>query len=423
VVANSGTALSEPQIRLLHRFTSNIILLYDGDAAGIKASIRGIDMLLAEGMHIKVLLLPDGDDPDSFARKHTAEEFRAYIEEHAEDFIRFKTSLLLKDTQRDPIKRAALISDMARSIGLIPDNVIRYACLRECATLLNVNEQIIQNEIKKYLTQRDDNYLEQLRKEANRVETPVIPLDETPADVPAAAEPASPATGTVTETSSTPAPIAAATESETPSAPSPAPASYQSYIPDDSREQYIFYVKELALTQTLIRFGERVVCNVEDENGNEVPLTVAEYIATDLQQDNLQFHNPLHRRILAEAIEHIHDPNFTAERYFVFHADPEVSKLAANLSSDRYQLSKYHSKGQKIVTDEERLADLVPHQMIDFKLSILEEEMKQTLQQLRQPEVAADTNRCLGIMSHYKELSELLKELAKRAGDRVILKA
>jgi DNA primase len=422
VVANSGTALSEPQIRLLHRFTSNIILLYDGDAAGIKASIRGIDMLLAEGMHIKVLLLPDGDDPDSFARKHTAEEFRAYIEEHAEDFIRFKTSLLLKDTQRDPIKRAALISDMARSIGLIPDNVIRYACLRECATLLNVNEQIIQNEIKKYLTQRDDNYLEQLRKEANRVETPVIPLDETPADVPAAAEPASPATGTVTETSSTPAPIAAATESETPSAPSPAPASYQSYIPDDSREQYIFYVKELALTQTLIRFGERVVCNVEDENGNEVPLTVAEYIATDLQQDNLQFHNPLHRRILAEAIEHIHDPNFTAERYFVFHADPEVSKLAANLSSDRYQLSKYHSKGQKIVTDEERLADLVPHQMIDFKLSILEEEMKQTLQQLRQPEVAADTNRCLGIMSHYKELSELLKELAKRAGDRVIVK-
>jgi AcrR family transcriptional regulator len=202
----------------------------------------------------------------------------------------------------------------------------------------------------------------------------------------------------------------------------PAPASYQSYIPDDSREQYIFYVKELALTQTLIRFGERVVCNVEDENGNEVPLTVAEYIATDLQQDNLQFHNPLHRRILAEAIEHIHDPNFTAERYFVFHADPEVSKLAANLSSDRYQLSKYHSKGQKIVTDEERLADLVPHQMIDFKLSILEEEMKQTLQQLRQPEVAADTNRCLGIMSHYKELSELLKELAKRAGDRVIVK-
>jgi DNA primase len=436
VVANSGTALSEQQIRLLHRFTSNIILLYDGDAAGIKASIRGIDMLLAEGMHIKVLLLPDGDDPDSYSRKHTAEEFRTYIEEHAEDFIRFKTSLLLKDTQRDPIKRAGLISDMARSIGLIPDNVIRYACLRECATMLNVNEQIIQNEIKKYLTQRDDNYLEQLRKEANRVEAPVIPQENTPLPT----EGASPATGGPTaSTGDATAPAqgteaAASTQATEPTAPFPpepstptvAPAQaaqYQSYIPEESREQYLFYIKELALIKTLIRYGERMVCNVEDENGNDRSISVTEYIAMDLQQDNLQFHNPLHRRILAEALEHLHDNGFTTERYFLYHADPSISKLAADLSSDRYQLSKYHSKAQKIVTDEERLAELVPHQMIDFKLAILEEEMKQTLQQLRHPDVAADPNRCLQIMSHYKELSELLKELAKRAGDRVILKA
>jgi DNA primase len=400
VVANSGTALSELQIRLLHRFTSNIILLYDGDAAGIKASIRGIDMLLAEGMHIKVLLLPDGDDPDSFARKHTAEEFRAYIAEHAEDFIRFKTSLLLKDTQRDPIKRAALISDMARSIGLIPDNVVRYACLRECATLLNVNEQIIQNEIKKYLTQRDDNYLEQLRKEANRVESAESESPVPPEPMPERPE---------------------AAHEEAPSAE--VAQAYQTYIPEDNREQYLFYVKELALVKTLIRYGERVVCNVEDEEGNDVPLTVAEYITMDLRQDNLQFHNPLHRRILTETMEHLHDTAFTAERYFLYHADPEVSRLAADLSSDRYQLSKYHSKAQKIVTDEERLAELVPHQMIDFKLAILEEEMKQTLHQLQLPEVAADTQHCLEVMSHYKELGEMLKELAKRAGDRVILKA
>jgi DNA primase len=419
VVANSGTALSEQQIRLLHRFTSNIILLYDGDAAGIKASIRGIDMLLAEGMHIKVLLLPDGDDPDSYSRKHTAEEFRAYIEEHAEDFIRFKTSLLLKDTERDPIKRAALISDMARSIGLIPDNVVRYACLRECATLLNVNEQIIQNEIKKYLTQRDDNYLMQLRKEANRVEAPVIPQEETPAkdesgDSPFPPEPMP----------ERPAPSEAASGTPAPTQETPVqPTRYHSYIPDESREQYLFYIKELALIKTLIRYGERVVCNVEDEEGNDVPLTVTEYIAMDLQQDNLQFHNPLHRRILEEAQAHLHDEGFTAERYFLFHPDPTLSKLAADLSSDRYQLSKYHAKAQKIVTDEERLSELVPHQMIDFKLAILEEEMKQTLQQLRQPEVAADTSRCLEIMSHYKELSELLKQLAKRAGDRVMVKS
>jgi DNA primase len=416
VVANSGTALSEQQIRLLHRFTSNIILLYDGDAAGIKASIRGIDMLLAEGMHIKVLLLPDGDDPDSYARKHTAEEFRTYIEEHAEDFIRFKTSLLLKDTQRDPIKRAALISDMARSIGLIPDNVIRYACLRECATLLNVNEQVIQNEIKKYLLQRDDNYLEQLRKEANRVEPqPVIPAapaaDDTPQEASSSDAPFPPE-----PMPERPAPAEAAT-------PAPSSGYLQRYIPDDTREQYLFSIKELALVKTLIRYGERVVCNVENEAGEEVPLTVVEYIAMDLQQDSLHFHNPLHRRILDEALQHLHDEGFTTERYFLYHSDPNISRLTADLSSDRYQLSKYHSKAQKIVTDEERLAELVPHQMIDFKLAILEEEMKQTLRQLQQPEVTADTNRCLEVMSHYKEMSELLKELAKRAGDRVILKA
>jgi DNA primase len=291
--------------------------------------------------------------------------------------------------------------------------VIRYACLRECATLLNVNEQVIQNEIKKYLLQRDDNYLEQLRKEANRVEPqPVIPVaDDTPQEASSSDAPFPPE-----PMPERPAPAEAAT-------PAPAPAYLQRYIPDDTREQYLFSIKELALVKTLIRYGERVVCNVENEAGEEVPLTVAEYIAMDLQQDSLHFHNPLHRRILDEALQHLHDEGFTTERYFLYHSDPNISRLTADLSSDRYQLSKYHSKAQKIVTDEERLAELVPHQMIDFKLAILEEEMKQTLRQLQQPEVTADTNRCLEVMSHYKEMSELLKELAKRAGDRVILKA
>ncbi len=186
VVANSGTALSEQQIRLLHRFTSNITLLYDGDEAGIKASIRGIDMLLAEGMNIKVLLLPDGDDPDSFSRKHNATEFRKYVDDHEENFIRFKTNLLLKDAQRDPIKQR-IISDMARSIGLIPDKVIRYTCLTECATLLNVNEQIILDEIKKHLLQRDDNYLEQIKKEKDASATiGSLPSADAPFFLPAA---------------------------------------------------------------------------------------------------------------------------------------------------------------------------------------------------------------------------------------------
>ncbi len=400
VVANSGTALSEQQIRLLHRFTPNITLLYDGDEAGIKASIRGIDMLLAEGMNIKVLLLPDGDDPDSFSRKHNATEFKQYIAEHEENFIRFKTNLLLKDAQKDPVKRAGLIADMARSIGLIPNDVIRYACVKECATILNVNEQIILNEIKKHLLQRDDNYLEQIKKEKDTTNTLSPSADMVPPPI--------------------------GTEDNVPPPPFPPEeleAQYQSYIPEEGREKYVFYAKEQLLIKTLIRYGERIMCYVETEENAETPLTVIEYISMDLKQDELQFHNPLHRRILAEAESHLHDQNFTAERYFLAHPDPTISKLAAEMINDRYQLSKYHSKSQKIVTDEERLHELVPHQIIDFKLAILEEEMKHTLQALSKPEVTQDTNKCLEIMAHYKELSELLKEMAKRAGDRVVLKA
>lgn len=403
VVANSGTALSEQQIRLLHRFTSNITLLYDGDEAGIKASIRGIDMLLAEGMNIKVLLLPDGDDPDSFSRKHNATEFRQYIDDHEENFIRFKTNLLLKDAQRDPIKRAGLISDMARSIGLIPDKVIRYTCLTECATLLNVNEQIILNEIKKYLLQRDDNYLEQIKKDkdaATAIETASAPEMIPPADMP---------------------PMGVDNDVPPPPFPPEAmEAQYQSYIPEEGREKLIFYEKEQLLIKTLIRYGERVMCYVETEESTETPLTVIEYISVDLKQDELEFHNPLHRRILAEAEAHLHDANFIAERYFMAHPDPTISRLAAEMINDRYQLSK--SNFQAITKDEERLHELVPHQLLDFKFAILDEDMKYTLQALSKPEITSNPEKCMEVMAHYKELSELQKAMAKHAGDRVVLK-
>lgn len=407
VVANSGTALSEQQIRLLHRFTSNITLLYDGDEAGIKASIRGIDMLLAEGMNIKVLLLPDGDDPDSFSRKHNATEFRQYIDDHEENFIRFKTNLLLKDAQRDPIKRAGLISDMARSIGLIPDKVIRYTCLTECATLLNVNEQIILNEIKKYLLQRDDNYLEQIKKDATAATNSLPPAGKAsfPADrMPPADMP----------------PIGVDDDVPPPPFPPEAmEAQYQSYIPEEGREKLIFYEKEQLLIKTLIRYGERVMCYVETEENAETPLTVIEYISMDLKQDELEFHNPLHRRILAEAEGHLHDANFTAERYFMAHPDPAISRLAADMINDRYQLSK--SNFQAMVKDEERIHEIVQKLLINFKSAILEEETKHTLQALNQPEIMNDHNKYLEVMTHYKELNELRQALAKRNGDRVVL--
>ena len=400
VVANSGTALSEEQIRLLHRFTSNITLLYDGDEAGIKASIRGIDMLLAEGMNIKVLLLPDGDDPDSFSRKHNATEFKQYILDHEENFIRFKTNLLLKDTKNDPIKRAGLIADMARSIGLIPNEIIRYACLKECATILNVDEQIILNEIKKIVQQRKDEYMEKRKKEQEEAEK-------------AKALGANPIHENVPDDGLIPPPPFPPEEPNLP--PS------DNYLPQIGWEKLPFYTKEKQLIKVLIRYGERIACYVEDENGEEIPITVTDYIRADLEQDGIQFQDPTHRRLLNEAISHLHDANFSTERYFLAHPEPSISRLAADMLSERYRLSK--SNEQAIVKDDERLHELVPHLLIDFKLAILEEDMKQTIQQLNLPEVAKDPQRAMEVMKHYKKLTDTLKEMAKRAGDRVILKA
>ena len=393
VVANSGTALSEDQIRLLHRFTSNITLLYDGDEAGLKASIRGIDMLLAEGMNIKVLLLPDGEDPDSYARKHNATEFQQYITDHEEDFIHFKTNLLLKDTKNDPIKRAALISDMAQSIGLIPNEVVRYACLRECADILNVDERVIKNEIDKIVRQRKDEFLERRMKEKEEAEK-------------------------VNDESSIPPPPFP--PEEWTAAPVPEPQPLQT-----AWSQSPSYGKELELVKMLIRYGERIVCYLEAEEGEEgeehVPVTVTEYISLDLKQDELQFNHPLHRKILEEAEAHLDSEGFLAERYFLSHPDAQIARMAADMLNERYQLSKSNEEAQ--TKDDDRLHELIPHLLIDFKLSILEEDMKQTIQQLSNPDVAKNAQKSMEVMKHYKELTDTLKEMAKRAGDRVILKA
>ena len=400
VVANSGTALSEEQIRLLHRFTSNITLLYDGDEAGIKASIRGIDMLLAESMNVKVLLLPDGDDPDSFARKHNATELLQYISDNEENFIRFKTNLLLKDTKNDPIKRAGLIADMARSIGLIPNEIIRYACLKECASLLNVDEHIIQNEIKKIVQQRKDEYIELRRKEKEEAEKTN------------AIQQPSPSSRNIPDDGLIPPPPF--------SNEPPTEIHNENYIPESGWEKLPFYTKELQLIKALIRYGNKTMCCIE-EDGEEIPVTVAEYISIDLSQDGLQFQNPQHRTLLDEVINHIHYDNFSTERYFIAHPNSKISKMAAEMISDRYRLSK--SNEQALVKDEERLHELIPHLLTDFKLAILEEDMKQTIHQLNLPEIKQNTQRAMEIMKHYKDLTDLLKDMAKRAGDRVILKS
>lgn len=441
VVSSSGTALTSDQIRLIHRFTNNITLLYDGDGAGIKASLRGIDMLLEEGMNIKVCLLPDGDDPDSFARKHNATDYQAYINAHEVDFIRFKTNLLLEEAGRDPIKRAGLISSIVRSISVIPDAIVRSVYIRECSQLLQMEEKILVEATAKLIGQaRETKFKEEQRRHEREQRRLAVGNAAPPAPAAQGADPAFPAEPypsfpmpEVGLPSAPPLPpevpeaLSAEEASRLPSEVPPMeavdiPDAYSSFIPLTGNEQTIFYAKEEELIRVLIRYGEKVMCDVEDEEGNLRSLTVIECISFSLKEDELQFHDAIHRRILKEAEEHLHDAHFTAERYFMTHPDPQVSKLAVDMVSERYQLSKYHSKAQKIVTDDERLHELVPRLLLDFKMSIVEEEMKHTLQALNNPSIANDTQRCMEIMQRYKDLHQMQSLMAQKAGERVVLK-
>lgn len=434
VVASSGTALTSDQIRLIHRFTNNITVLYDGDGAGIKASIRGIDMLLEEGMNVKVCLLPDGDDPDSFARKHNATEYQAYINDHEVDFIRFKTDLLIEEAGKDPIKKANLITSIVKSISVIPDSITRNVYIRECSEMLRMEERVLVNAVGKLKEQADENRKkEEQRKEyrarlqAEQPATQQASVSTPPADAEVSGALASlsgadaPIESIVPGDELPPMPEEGGVDSSYP--PAPVEDNYISFIPAEGNEEELFYKQEVDLMRMLIRYGEKVMCMAEDEEGNEIPVTVAEYIAEGLHNDSLGFHIALHRRVLNECVAHIHDSGFCAERYFVSHLDPEVSKLAAEMASDRYVLSKYHSRGQKIVTDEERLYELIPRLLVDFKLNIVTAELSHILKALTtNSEVSRDSKSAYEIMQRYKQLHEVRIVLARHAGDRVVLR-
>ena len=432
VVASSGTALTSDQVRLIHRFTNNITVLYDGDGAGIKASIRGIDMLLEEGMNIKVCLLPDGEDPDSFARKHNATEYQAYINNNEVDFIRFKTNLLMEEAGKDPIKRAELISSIVKSISVIPDSIVRSVYIRECSQLLKMDEKILVEATAKLIEQaveskEKEEERKKQREEYNRRQQAISTPQQ---EKEIASDSNANSNNTVDNIPLVSNPTIDRNETPvlSPEGNIPPPElmpeeispvdTYSSYIPAQGNENKVFYKQEESLVKMIIRYGEKVVCCVEDEEGNEQPFTVTEYIAYNLKVDDIQFHNPIHRKILKEAEENIHNENFVAERYFLSNPDPQISKVAADMSSDRYQLSNYHSKGQKIITDEERLHELVPRLLLDFKISILKEEMKHTLQALNDPVIASNPEKCAEIMAHFKDLTETQNMILKDAGDR-----
>jgi DNA primase len=367
VVANSGTALSIHQIKMLRRFTQNIVLLYDGDEAGIHAAMRGTDMLLQEGMNIKVLLLPDGDDPDSFARKHTAQQFKEYIEEHQTDFIQFKIELMLKGV-KDPIKRAEAINNIVRSVSVIPDPVVRATYISECSRRLEVNERTLITQTNKFIAEARGK-----RQESGDAEQ----QDSTSPD-------------TSQTTSAAPRPMALAPQGNP---------------------------VERLLVQNIIRHGEEVIFDgLEADDGSSVSLNVAQYIDYDLGSDGLSFSDERYNRILREAVEHSADPGFKADQYFMQHPDMEISQLAAQLGIDSHQLSSRF----EMKNNESTLRQHIQHLILDFRMEIVNEHMKDIQRELRNIN-ALHRERMKELMDDFKQTQELRNALARQRGSDVIV--
>lgn len=375
VVANSGTALSLHQIHILHRFTSNITLLYDGDAAGIHAAFRGMDMLLSEGMNIKILLLPDGEDPDGFARKHTAEDLKTYIEQHQTDFIQFKTDLLVKN-ETDPYKRSEGINSIIKSIAVVPNQVLRDTYAQDCARRIGMKEETLINTMNRYIR----NYREEMSKEERRQ---IEALN---------------------------------TSTPTPQLPTAQPMNQASQV-------------EKMLVQLIIRKGEQLVLEqVEDENHQLFDLTVAQFIDYSLREDNLHFDHEISNRILTEAVEHSGEEGFVAEAYFIHHEDIEISKLATEMSTDRYQLiveekpasdMKYMDEAQLATEAQEALRNHTIHLLMDFRMDYVEQHLKDLMQQIGQ--VSNDPKRLQELVAEYKDMQQIRNALAKKLGSHIIV--
>lgn len=451
VVANSGTALNVAQIKLLHRFTSNITLLYDGDSAGIHAALRGTDMLLAEGMHVKILLLPDGDDPDSFARKHTAEDFKAYIDAHQTDFIIFKTNLLMEEAGRDPIKRAQLISDIVKSIAVIPEEITRAVYIRETSQMLNVEERILLNETEKIRKQE----LERLARERERMKEAGDAASR-PASVPS--DVASSSAPQQIPENAVPSSVTGDAPAEIPPLPTEVPVDLypnvayppQNGVPEalppadsvplpDAGPKPVYpeaqktqadsskyfrnnrFIELEGLIMTLVvRYGECEISG-EDAEGNAVSVKVVDYVCQELEGDGLQLQHPLYRQMLDEARNHSSEVDFKPSRMFLSSPSLEVSRTAADMLSERYQLSSLYAK-QEVPTEREQLDALIVHLMFDYKLAVVNAELKSTQEALRDPAVLADMDKCAAILKKNMMIKNIQQKLARHVGDRVLLK-
>ena len=388
VVASGGTALTYPQVRLLHRFTENVTILYDGDSAGIKAALRGLDMMLEEGINVKVVLLPEGDDPDSYARKHNATEVVEYIKNNQTDFIRFKIKLLSEDAENDPVKRADMITQVAQSIAIIPDIIKRQIYTKDSSNSLGIQEDILTRKVielrKKYLDER--------RKKTTGGDT-------------------STGNGSAQQ-SNNQSPTSSKAHEKV-----PVQSASSSSLKDQNMQN---------LMQLIVRYG-----NVVIYDSNNKVLRTGEYIINELRKDHIEVGNPLYELLIEEYMAHYQDPNWVAATYFQHHPNVALSQFAVEMLADKYQLSRMYAqqvvsenvvKEVELASDLDILPELAQRMLLELKYTIVNDRIDTMQALLKEAQKNNDWELIRTILEQQPMLMEIRQQLCKALGNRVILK-
>jgi DNA primase len=366
VVSSSGTALTTEQIRLIKRFTENITVLYDGDAAGLKASFRGIDMILEEGLNVKVLLLPDGEDPDSFAQSRSSSDFIEFIDKNEQDFITFKTEVLIKDTQNDPIKRANMITDIVKSVAVIPDGIKRSVFLKECSGILSVDETVLYNEVNKIRGKlREQSW----KKERSRPDQLVVPQQPT------------------------------------------VPAFVKGVFSQIEEREIIYF---------LLKFGNQSLKLSGEENA---AISVSQYILREIQNDELEFTNLIYKQVFEDVKGMIDSEKKISERVFTFHDNKEIQDLAVDIVTSKYELSKvWKRKESYIELPGENLGVEVPKTLLLYKLKVVDVALEDLRKQVEEEEKKKNTDQVMELMAHLRDLELAKNEISNVIGERIILR-
>jgi len=364
VVASSGTSLTVDQIKLIKRFTPNITILYDGDFAGIKAGLRGIDMILSEGMNVKVVLFPDGEDPDSYARSHRSTEVQDYIKNEAQDFISFKTNLLSEEVKNDPIKKAGLIKEIVQSISVIPDPIMRQVYVKECSSLMDMPEQTLLNELNKDLRKKFKDVYKQNTYQEKVIAPPQVHVEQ-----------------------------------------------------DESNIRSKLSFQEENLARILLEFGKDSF-SYRDENGDEIDINVAAVIIDQLELDHLVFENPVYLQIYKHFEEAVDGGEFRKLSYFVNHPDQKVAKFCIDVLSSPHDLSPNWMEKKQIYVKSEKdhLRASVLNSILSYKLSVLEKSIKELQKTLKD----AAEDDVMNILNQISKKENQKKLISKELGRTVL---